>query len=67
MVDLIEGTDGKVVFGGERDEASRYVSPTLVTDLNGTDKLMKVWSCVGGGAEPSEISLSTTVRGGGGT
>ena len=41
-MDLIEGTSGKVVFGGERDEVSRFISPTLVTDVTGEDKLMKV-------------------------
>ena len=38
---LLDTTGGKVAFGGETDEKSKYVSPTLLVDVNMSDAVMK--------------------------
>lgn len=30
---LLEGTQGKVVHGGKQDKATRYIQPTVITDV----------------------------------
>ena len=42
LVGLLQATEGTVEFGGETDEASRFISPTLVSDVKPDDKLMQV-------------------------
>lgn len=37
---LLDNTKGSVVFGGETDEASKFIAPTLVRDVKGDDSLM---------------------------
>ena len=37
---LIDGTKGTVVFGGDADVARKYIAPTLVKDVSGDDSLM---------------------------
>ena len=37
---LIDGTKGTVVFGGDADVARKYIAPTLVKDVPGDDSLM---------------------------
>jgi len=38
---LLDETKGKVVFGGERVPDARYISPTVITGVNGDDSLMQ--------------------------
>ena len=42
VVGLLESTSGTVVCGGETDEESRYIAPTVITDVSPNDKLMQV-------------------------
>ena len=37
---LLDNTKGKVVFGGEADEATKYIAPTAVRDVHADDSLM---------------------------
>lgn len=37
---LVEGTKGKIEFGGEVNVAEKYVAPTVVSDVRGDDSLM---------------------------
>ncbi|KAF7425984.1 hypothetical protein PC9H_008346 [Pleurotus ostreatus] len=37
---LLKGTKGTVVFGGETDEATKYIQPTVVKDVQPDDTLM---------------------------
>jgi aldehyde dehydrogenase (NAD+) len=37
---LLDGTNGSVVFGGETDEATKFIAPTLVRDVKPDDSLM---------------------------
>lgn len=37
---LLDGTKGTVVIGGETDEATKYISPTVVKDVKADDSLM---------------------------
>ena len=30
---LLKGTQGNVVFGGQQDKATKYIQPTIVTDV----------------------------------
>ena len=39
---MLESTKGKIVCGGETDEATRYIAPTVVVDVSPDDKLMQV-------------------------
>lgn len=41
FVDLLQHTTGKVILGGEIDAPSRYVAPTIVTELSFEDALMQ--------------------------
>jgi len=38
---LLKDTKGTIVFGGETDEATKYIAPTVVKDVKGDDSLMK--------------------------
>ncbi|KAL8791339.1 MAG: hypothetical protein Q9195_005958 [Heterodermia aff. obscurata] len=40
VASLLEGTQGKVVHGGEQDKATRYIHPTVVTDVTLQDSVM---------------------------
>ena len=42
LVGDLKGTSGTVVYGGQTDENALYIAPTIVTDVSGDDKLMKV-------------------------
>ena len=42
MVGLLESTKGKVVCGGETDEATRYIAPTVIVDVSPNEKMMQV-------------------------
>ena len=33
---------GTIAYGGKSDETSRYISPTLITDVTTEDRIMKV-------------------------
>ncbi|KAG6829108.1 hypothetical protein H0H92_005650 [Tricholoma furcatifolium] len=37
---LLQNTKGNVVIGGETDEATKYIAPTIVRDVNADDSLM---------------------------
>lgn len=37
---LLDNTKGKVVFGGDTDEATKYIAPTVVRDVHPDDSLM---------------------------
>lgn len=37
---LLDGTKGSIVFGGETDETSKFIAPTLVRDVKPDDSLM---------------------------
>ncbi|KAF7426026.1 hypothetical protein PC9H_008391 [Pleurotus ostreatus] len=37
---LLKGTQGTIVFGGEVDEATKYIQPTVVKDVQANDTLM---------------------------
>ncbi|KAK7038096.1 aldehyde dehydrogenase [Favolaschia claudopus] len=37
---LIQNTKGTIVVGGETDEATKFISPTIVKDVKGDDSLM---------------------------
>ena len=37
----MKSTRGKVAFGGQTDEESRYIAPTLLTDVSPNDKIMQ--------------------------
>ncbi|RDB27993.1 Aldehyde dehydrogenase, dimeric NADP-preferring [Hypsizygus marmoreus] len=37
---LLDGTKGEVVFGGETDEADKFIAPTAVRDVKADDSLM---------------------------
>ena len=40
-MDLLKA-GGTVELGGDYDESSRYISPTLITDVSPEDEIMKV-------------------------
>ena len=40
VVALLDASRDKVVFGGETDESQRYISPTLITNVTGEDRIM---------------------------
>ena len=42
VVNLLESTKGEIVCGGETDEATRYIAPTVIVDVSPNDKLMQV-------------------------
>jgi len=42
---LLDSTSGKVAVGGETDEASKYISPTLLVDVELSDAVMKDEVC----------------------
>ena len=42
VVGLIEGSKGTVAYGGDTDEQTRYIQPTLITDVTPDEKLMQV-------------------------
>ena len=42
VVDLLNSTKGTIVCGGETDESTRYIAPTVITDVNPDDKIMQV-------------------------
>lgn len=33
VVGLLKETQGKVVYGGEQDKATKYIQPTVITDV----------------------------------
>jgi len=37
---LLDNTKGKIVLGGETDEATKFIAPTVVKDVSGDDPLM---------------------------
>ena len=37
----MKSTSGKVAFGGQTDDESRYIAPTLLTDVSPDDKIMQ--------------------------
>lgn len=37
---LLDNTKGTVVFGGETDEATKFIAPTVVRDVQTSDSLM---------------------------
>ncbi|XP_027198814.2 aldehyde dehydrogenase type III isoform X2 [Dermatophagoides pteronyssinus] len=41
LQNLINSTNGKIVIGGDTDKETRYISPTIVTDVISADALMK--------------------------
>ncbi|KAH9526148.1 aldehyde dehydrogenase 3, member A2, variant 3 [Dermatophagoides farinae] len=41
LQNLINSTNGKIVIGGDTDKETRYISPTIVTDVISSDSLMK--------------------------
>jgi hypothetical protein len=40
---LLDNSKGKVVFGGETDEATKFIAPTVVKDVAVDDSLMSEW------------------------
>jgi aldehyde dehydrogenase (NAD+)/aldehyde dehydrogenase (NAD(P)+) len=42
VVGMLESTKGTIVCGGETDEATRYIAPTVIVDVSPDDKLMQV-------------------------
>ena len=42
LVDMLKRTDGNIVHGGDYEEASLYMAPTLITDVQPDDSLMEV-------------------------
>lgn len=38
---LLDTTQGKIVIGGETNEAAKYIAPTFVKDVTGDDSLMR--------------------------
>ena len=57
---------GTIVYGGKSDESSRYISPTLITDITMEDRIMKVRGGGGGGGLGWKGLGIVEVRGGGG-
>ena len=41
VVNLMNSTSGRVACGGETDEESRYIAPTLIEDVSPDDKIMQ--------------------------
>ncbi|TFK73415.1 NAD-aldehyde dehydrogenase [Pluteus cervinus] len=37
---LLDETEGEIVIGGETDEATKFIAPTVVKNVKGTDSLM---------------------------
>jgi aldehyde dehydrogenase (NAD+)/aldehyde dehydrogenase (NAD(P)+) len=37
---LLDNTKGTIVFGGEMDEATKFIAPTVVRDVPTDDSLM---------------------------
>lgn len=44
VVGLLESTKGTVVCGGEHDEATCYIAPTVIVDVTPDEKIMQVGS-----------------------
>lgn len=44
--DLLDRTKGTVVLGGESDEATKFIAPTVVKNVGGDDSLMSEYVCV---------------------
>ena len=42
LIGLIEESKGTVAYGGDTDEQTRYIQPTLITDVTPDEKLMQV-------------------------
>jgi aldehyde dehydrogenase (NAD+) len=40
LASVLEGTKGNIVVGGETDQATKYIAPTVVANCNGDDPLM---------------------------
>ncbi|KAG5649774.1 hypothetical protein H0H81_002077 [Sphagnurus paluster] len=38
---LLDNTKGTIIAGGETDEATKYIAPTLIKDVKGDDSLMR--------------------------
>jgi len=43
---ILEGTSGTVAVGGETDEKTKYIAPTLLADVQMSDSIMKDEVCV---------------------
>lgn len=41
LMDLLGKSKGRVVIGGESDEEDRYIAPTVLVDVQGSDTLMQ--------------------------
>ncbi len=39
---LIDGSKGTVAYGGDSDPQTKYIQPTIVTDVTPEDTLMQV-------------------------
>ena len=42
VVGLLESTKGTVVCGGETDESTRYIAPTVIVDVSPDEGIMQV-------------------------
>ena len=40
LTSLLEKSQGKIAYGGKLDKASKYISPTVITDVNISDSLL---------------------------
>ena len=43
---LLEGSSGTVAVGGESDEKTKYIAPTLLVDVEMSDSVMKDEVCI---------------------
>jgi len=43
---ILEGTSGTVAVGGETDETTKYIAPTLLVDVQMSDSIMKDEVCI---------------------
>lgn len=41
LMDMLGNSKGRVVIGGESDEEDRYIAPTVLVDVQGSDTLMQ--------------------------
>ena len=45
LTGLLEKSQGDMVYGGKTDRASKYIQPTIVTNVDVQGKLALAWSC----------------------
>ena len=43
LAGLLDKTEGKVILGGDTNADEKYIAPTVVRDVKGTDSLMSEW------------------------